>query len=141
MTGSHRHGALYPHQRLWLVWPLGSSLASRPSRWASHPAGPFPHRFHPQDPRALDPRGHSVLLPDPSRVWTSHPCARPGGRRFRHSPGRPTEEAPSPQRLRTPHGGVGGSWQLKEPQRLPSGFSPAEQRLQMPLEVGWLWGR
>ena len=57
------------------------------------------------------------------------------------APGRPTEGAPSPQRLGTPHGGVGGSWQLEEPQCLPSGFSPAEQRLQMPLEVGWLWGR
>lgn len=142
MTGSHRHGALCPHQRLWLVRPtLGSSLASRPPHRVSHPAGPFPCRFHPQDPRALGPQGCSALLPDPLQIWTSHPCAGPGGRRFRHSPGRPTEGAPSPQRLRTPHGGVGGSWQLEEPQCLPSGFSPAEQRLQMPLEVGWLQGR
>lgn len=65
---------------------LGSSPASRPPRRASHPAGPFPRCFHPQDPRVLGPRGRSVLLPDPSRVWTSHPCACPGGRKFRHSP-------------------------------------------------------
>jgi hypothetical protein len=137
VTGSHRHGALCPHQRLWLVWPLGSSLASQPSHWASHPAGPFPHRFHPQDPRALDPRGRSALLPDPSRVWTSHPCAGPGGRRFRHSPGRPTEEAPSPQRLRTPHGGPeGGLGSWRSLSACPLGSHP----LNKDCKCLWKWG-
>ena len=96
VTGLHRPGALCPHQRLWLVWPLGSSLVSWPPRRVSHPAGPFPHHFHPQDPRALGPRGGCALLPAPSRVWTSHPCAGPGGRRFCHSPRKTHRGGPIP---------------------------------------------
>ena len=60
----------------------------------------------------------------------------PGGRRFCHSPGRPTEGAPSPQRLRTPHGGVEGSWRLEEPQCLPSGSHP----LNKDCKYLWKWG-
>ena len=101
--------------------------------------GPLPSP--PQDHRALGPRGCCVLLPSPSRVWTSHPCAGPGRRRFGHSPRETHGGGPIPSEAQDTSRRCGGSWRLGEPQCPPSGSAPTEQRLCIPLEAGWLQGR